>query len=76
MDRHKLVEYYKQVLDRFSTVEPVLFRKELRKAFHRLDQDDRKALKDWFRSSCVCKLQPDRELIRVTVRKDGGYPLN
>lgn len=51
-----LVEYYKEVLDKISFADRATFRKELRKAFRRLQPLERKELKEWFRSSCVCKL--------------------
>lgn len=51
-----LIEYYKEVLGKISHADRVVFRKELRKAFRRLLPDERDHLKQWFRTSCVCKV--------------------
>jgi hypothetical protein len=54
-----LLTYHKEVLEKISRADVPTFRKELRKAFKRMLPDERKALKDWFRSSCVCRVAPD-----------------
>lgn len=51
-----LLTYHKEVLEKISRADVPTFRKELRKAFKRLVPEDRKALKAWFRSSCVCRV--------------------
>lgn len=45
-----MLEYYKTVLGNVS-LDPVLFRKELRKAFRHLGGDDRIELRDWLKES-------------------------
>lgn len=52
-----LLTYHKEVLEKISQADVRTFRKELRKAFKRLVPDDRQALKEWFRSNCVCRVQ-------------------
>jgi hypothetical protein len=51
-----LIDYYQEVLSKISYADRTVFRKELRKAFKRLVPADRKTLKQWFRSSCVCRV--------------------
>jgi hypothetical protein len=46
-----MLDYHKNVLDRVS-FDPVLFRKELRKAFRALVPEERELLKDWLKSMC------------------------
>jgi len=45
-----MLEYYKAILDRVS-FDPVLFRKELRKAFKSLPAEAQTALRDWLKGS-------------------------
>lgn len=45
-----MLEYYKAVLGKVS-FDPILFRKELRKAFRHLGGDDRLELRDWLKDS-------------------------
>ncbi|MBS1943910.1 MAG: hypothetical protein JST98_01610 [Bacteroidetes bacterium] len=52
-----LLEYYQEVLSKISFADQAVFRKEMRKAFRRLVPEERQALKQWFRSSCVCKTE-------------------
>lgn len=52
-----LLTYHKEVLEKISRADVPTFRKELRKAFKRLLPEERKALKAWFRSSCVCRVE-------------------
>jgi len=52
-----LLTYHKEVLEKISRADVPTFRKELRKAFKRLVPEDRQALKEWFRSSCVCRVE-------------------
>lgn len=52
-----LLEYYQEVLSKISFADQTVFRKEMRKAFRRLVPEERQALKQWFRSSCVCKTE-------------------
>ncbi|MBK6774424.1 MAG: hypothetical protein IPG74_00775 [Flavobacteriales bacterium] len=58
-----LLTYYKSVLDKISLVDRSIFRKELRKAFKNLVAEDREELKNWFRSSCVCKVNAAAETL-------------
>lgn len=51
-----LIEYYKEVLEKISHADRAVFRKEMRKAFRRLLPEEREDLKQWFRSTCVCKV--------------------
>jgi hypothetical protein len=51
----RLFEYYQDVLGRISFADRVTFRKELRKAFRRLLPEERDALKQWFRTACLCR---------------------
>ncbi len=51
-----LIEYYQEILSKISYADRTVFRKELRKAFKRLVPADRMLLKQWFRSSCVCRV--------------------
>lgn len=53
----KMLAYYQDVLERISTADPVVFRKELRKAFNRLLPEQRQELKAWFRTNCACRVQ-------------------
>ena len=52
-----LLEYYQEVLSKISFADQAVFRKEMRKAFRRLVPEERQALKQWFRSSCVCNTE-------------------
>jgi len=45
-----MLEYYKTVLGKVS-FDPVLFRKEMRKAFRHLVDEERIELRDWLRNS-------------------------
>ena len=54
----RLIDYYQDVLGRISFADRITFRKELRKAFKRLLPEERKELKRWFRTTCLCRLQP------------------
>jgi type IV secretory pathway TrbF-like protein len=45
-----MLEYYKVVLGKVS-FDPVLFRKELRKAFRHLVEDEKIELRDWLEQS-------------------------
>ncbi len=45
-----MLEYYKTVLGKVS-FDPLLFRKELRKAFRQLAGEERIALRDWLKDS-------------------------
>ncbi|MGB0136513.1 MAG: hypothetical protein ACON34_01870 [Flavobacteriales bacterium] len=45
-----MLEYYKTVLDQVS-FNPTLFRKELRKAFKALVEEDKAHLRDWLQQS-------------------------
>lgn len=45
-----MLEYYKAILNRVS-FDPVLFRKELRKAFKSLPDESRSSLRDWLKGS-------------------------
>ncbi|MBS1568036.1 MAG: hypothetical protein JST45_01205 [Bacteroidetes bacterium] len=51
-----LIDYYQEVLSKISYADRTVFRKELRKAFRRLMPEDRETLKQWFRNSCVCRV--------------------
>lgn len=51
-----LLSYHKEILEKISRADVPTFRKELRKAFKRLVPADRQALKQWFRSSCLCRV--------------------
>ncbi|MBZ0205387.1 MAG: hypothetical protein K8H89_03610 [Flavobacteriales bacterium] len=57
-----LIEYYKEVLSKISYADQAVFRKEMRKAFRRLLPEERETLKQWFRSACVCKTDPARDM--------------
>jgi hypothetical protein len=67
-----LVSYYKEVLDKISFADRATFRKELRKAFRRLLPHERQELKEWFRTSCVCKLTPAEEWVLQPVPRPAG----
>jgi hypothetical protein len=54
--RTDLLNYHKAILDKISHADVPTFRKELRKAFRRLLPHEREVLKDWFRSSCLCRV--------------------
>ena len=60
-----LLEYYKTVLDKISFADRAVFRKEMRKAFRKLMPEERQELKRWFRSACLCKVQPPEELVAL-----------
>ncbi len=47
-----MLDYYKTVLGNVS-FDPVLFRKELRKAFRNLMGEEKAALCDWLKSSTM-----------------------
>lgn len=70
IDSTKALNYYKEVLGRISFADQAVFRKELRKAFKRLVPEDREALKQWFRTSCLCRpVHPDQQLQVVRVKE-------
>lgn len=50
-----MLQYQKEVLERISHADRATFRKELRKAFRSLDKEGREALKQWFRTHCLCR---------------------
>lgn len=52
-----LLEYYEEVLSKISHADRAVFRKELRKAFRKLNPMERSQLKEWFRASCVCRVE-------------------
>lgn len=52
-----LIEYYQEILGKISFADRAVFRKELRKAFKRLMPQEREVLKNWFRNSCVCRVE-------------------
>jgi hypothetical protein len=54
--RTDLLEYHKAILDKISHADVRTFRKELRKAFKRLEPREREVLKGWFRSACLCRV--------------------
>lgn len=56
--KRSMLPYYKDVLDRISRADRSVFRKEMRKAFQRLDADEREELKQWFRTACLCRVTP------------------
>ncbi len=76
IDSTKALTYYKEVLGRISFADRAVFRKELRKAFKRLLPEEREALKQWFRTSCLCRpAHMDQQLQWVHVREQGpGRP--
>lgn len=51
----RILQYHKDVLERISHADRTTFRKELRKAFRKLDNEEREALKQWFRTACLCR---------------------
>jgi hypothetical protein len=53
-----LLEYYQEVLSKISNADRAVFRKELRKAFRALGPMERERLKQWFRSNCLCRVEP------------------
>lgn len=59
------VTYYQEVLDKISHADARTFRKELRKAFKRLLPEQREELKQWFRSTCLCRPVPAAEVVAV-----------
>lgn len=64
-----LLTYYTSVLDKISLVDRSVFRKELRKAFRNLLPEEREQLKQWFRTTCVCKVDLAGEtMLPATVR--------
>lgn len=70
IDSTKALNYYKEVLGRISFADQAVFRKELRKAFKRLVPEDREALKQWFRTSCLCRpVHSDQQLQVVRVKE-------
>ena len=52
-----LLEYYQEVLAKISHADRTVFRKELRKAFRNLGPSERGTLKQWFRNSCLCRVE-------------------
>ena len=66
----KLLNYYQDVLDKISKADAPTFRKEMRKAFKRLVPTEREAMKQWFRSACLCRI-PDRDLQPSSVPSNG-----
>ena len=52
-----LLDYYEEVLSKISHADRAVFRKELRKAFRKLGPAERGQLKEWFRASCVCRVE-------------------
>ncbi len=76
IDCTKALNYYKEVLGRISFADRAVFRKELRKAFKRLVPKEREELKQWFRTSCLCRPgRLDQELQRIPAQHRGmGRP--
>ncbi len=73
IDSSKALNYYKEVLGRISFADRAVFRKELRKAFKRLVPEEREALKQWFRTSCLCRpALVDHQLQFVRVNERGA----
>lgn len=69
--KRSLIDYYKVVLDKISFADRATFRKELRKAFRRLMPEERRELKQWFRTACVCKVGTDGRLQLQPVERPG-----
>lgn len=71
MDARKTpLDYYKELLDKISFADRSVFRKELRKAFKRLLPEERTELKQWFRASCVCRIErKETEAILIALEK-------
>lgn len=68
-----LLSYHKEILEKISRADVPTFRKELRKAFRRLVPADRQALKEWYRSTCVCRVDsPNRESISLEALSPGS----
>jgi hypothetical protein len=65
MYKRSALDYAKEVLDKISFADRSVFRKELRKAFKRLTSEEREALKQWFRSACLCRV-PTLDPVRVS----------
>jgi hypothetical protein len=65
-----LLTYYREVLDKISTADARTFRKELRKAFRALLPEERKALKEWYRSSCACRVE---SVLPMRVQRTGPF---
>lgn len=66
-----LLTYYTSVLDKIDLVDRCIFRKELRKAFRNLLPEEREQLKQWFRTTCVCKVDLAGEtMLPVAVRAE------
>ncbi len=64
------LEYYKELLDKISFADRSVFRKELRKAFKQLVPEEREELKQWFRSTCVCRVErQETEAILIAIEK-------
>ena len=61
----RLVDYYQEILNTISFADRATFRKELRKAYRRLLPEEREELKGWFRTACLCRVQPEAEALRV-----------
>lgn len=68
MYKRTALDYAKEVLDKISFADRLVFRKELRKAFKRLTSEEREELKQWFRQACLCKVQ-SLDPVRVEVRR-------
>jgi hypothetical protein len=66
MFKRSALEYAKEVLDKISFADRSVFRKELRKAFRRLTNEERQELKQWFRSACLCRV-PTLDPVRVRI---------
>jgi hypothetical protein len=60
-----LLDYHKQILEKISFADRVVFRKELRKAFKRLLPAERDELKRWFRETCVCRTEEANEALQM-----------
>lgn len=59
-----LLDYHKQILEKISHADRVVFRKELRKAFKRLLPAERDELKRWFRETCVCRAEANDAVLQ------------
>ncbi|MBX2980676.1 MAG: hypothetical protein KF905_15420 [Flavobacteriales bacterium] len=72
----KMLAYYQDVLERISTADPAVFRKELRKAFNRLLPEQREELKAWFRTNCACRVQQATALQAVRSKGTADRRIN
>ena len=68
--KRDLLAYYQEVLDKISSADARTFRKELRKAFRALLPEERKALKEWYRSSCACRVE---SVLPMRVQRTGPF---